>query len=159
VVLKSLPRRGRLRLWGAASLLWLCSCGDLQVVTNSYATLDEAVAAGAVAQGTLPPRLPPGSHDIRAAHDRDSPRRWGLFEFPPAQAGSLHGILGPEIAFEGLRVNPPRRIEWWPLLLRGPLDEAQLRATGLQVYEAREGNLILAVNWKQGRAYYWVREN
>ena len=38
------------------------------------------------------------------------------------------------------------------------LDHDRIMATGLEAYAAREGNLIFAVNWKQGRAYYWTRE-
>jgi len=31
-------------------------------------------------------------------------------------------------------------------------------ATGLRAYTAKERGLIIAVNWAQGRAYYWTRE-
>jgi hypothetical protein len=29
------------------------------------------------------------------------------------------------------------------------------KAAGLQAYRSRQGGLIVVVNWKQGRAYYW----
>jgi len=144
---------------GAFLVLWAAAgCGDLDVVTASYATIQEAAAAGAVERGVVPAGLPPSTRDIREAHDRQSTRRWGLFEFSPAEADVLRATLGSEIRFDGLRVTPPRRIEWWPLLLRGDLDAAQLTATGLQAYEAEDGELVVAVNWKQGRAYYWARQ-
>jgi hypothetical protein len=54
--------------------------------------------------------------------------------------------------------TPPRRIEWWPQLLRERLDHDQIAATGLRAYPAREGDLIVLVNWNQGRAYYCSRE-
>lgn len=138
-------------------LLSAGGCADLDVVTASYATLDEAIAAGAVERGWVPRGLPPGTRDIREAHDLDSSRRWGLFEFPERESDTLRTLLDREIAFRGQHVSPPRRIEWWPILLRGPLDHDQLAATGLQAYEAREPGLVIAVNWKQGRGYYWSR--
>lgn len=144
----------------AAFLLYtpLTACRDLDVVTAAYATLDEAVAAGAVANGWLPRGLPPGAREIREAHDLDSNRRWGLFVFPPEQAQALKAILGAEVSLEGRTCDPPRRIEWWPLLLRDRLDQAQIGATGHQAYESREDGLIFVVHWKQGRAYYCTGE-
>jgi hypothetical protein len=127
-------------------------------VTAAYATLDEAVAAGAVEHGWLPRGLPAGTREIREAHDMESSRRWGLFNFPQSEDGTLRQLLGRERSLEGETVNPPRRIEWWPVLLRGALSNDQVRATGLNAYEAREGDLMFAVNWKQGRAYYWTKE-
>jgi hypothetical protein len=134
------------------------ACRDLDVVTEAYATLAEAQAAGAVDRGWLPRGLPPGTRDVRVAHDLDSSRRWGLFDFPPAEGDLLRPLLGAEIPFEGLTANPPRRIEWWPPLLRERLDAEQLKATGLRAYAAKEGDLIYGVNWAQGRGYYWSRE-
>ena len=34
----------------------------------------------------------------------------------------------------------------------------RIKATGLRGYAAKESDLIFAVNWAQGRAYYWSRE-
>ncbi len=139
-------------------VLGAAGCRDSEVVTASYATLEEAVAAGAVQRGVVPQGLPAGSRDIREAHGPSSNRRWGLFNFPADQAESLRALLGPEVPFGGERASPPRRIEWWPVQLRGNLDEERLVVTGLRAYPAREGDLIFAVNWNQGRAYYWTRE-
>jgi hypothetical protein len=139
------------------AVLLASGCRDVNVLTQSYATLDEAVAAGAVERGWLPRDLPPGTHEIREAHDLDSNRRWGLFNFPPEQASALRAILGPDLTVDGIRCEPPRRVEWWPVLLRGPLDGEQVRATGLRSYQAAGGELVFLVNWKQGRAYYCTR--
>jgi hypothetical protein len=155
----SAPARRRAVFVGCICLLGvLGACGDREVVTASFATLEEAVSEGAAIEGRLPRGLPPGTREIREAHDRKGPRRWGLFEFPAAQGEALRALLGREVPFGGERCNPPRRIEWWPVQLRGQLDEERLVATGLQAYEARENDLIFAVNWGQGRAYYWTRE-
>jgi hypothetical protein len=139
-------------------LMTASGCRDLDVVTESYATLTEAVESGAVERGWLPRGLPPGTRDIREAHDIDSNRRWGLFTFPHEEGEALRALTGPEIGVEGLRCDPPRRIEWWPVLLRGTLRQEQVGATGLRTYPSREGDLIFAVNWNQGRAYYWTKE-
>jgi hypothetical protein len=134
-------------------------CRDIDVVTGTYATLQEAEAEGAVKNGWIPAGLPPGSRELREAHDLDSSRRWGLFNFPKEDAPALRSLLGDELPVEGLRCRPPRRIEWWPLVLREELDPAKVGATGLRLYTARRGDLVFAVNWNQGRAYYWTRDN
>ena len=134
------------------------ACRDADVVTESYATLKEATAAGAIERGWLPSGLPAGAHEIREAHDLDSNRRWGLFSFREADTEALRSILDSEISLAGHTCNPPRRIEWWPLLLRERLDHEKIAATGLRAYSARQSELVFAVNWSQRRAYYWTRE-
>jgi hypothetical protein len=116
----------------------------------------EARAAGAVDRGWLPGLVPPGAHDIRAAHDEGgSHRRWGLFSFQPEDADVLRGRLGSELSFEGVGVDAPPRIEWWPVALRGTLDAERVAATGLKGYQVSGDELVAAVNWNQRRAYYW----
>ena len=136
----------------------LAGCRNLDVITESYATLAEAQAAGAVDRGWLPGGLPAGTRELRIAHDLDSNRRWGLFDFPPAEGEALRQLLGAEISFDGLSCRPPARIEWWPVLLREQLEGERIRATGLKGYAAARNDLIFAINWAQGRAYYWSRE-
>src|SRR6185503_2641526 len=106
----------------AIAILSLAACGNLDVVTDAYATLAEAQAAGAVERGWLPKGLPPGTRELRVAHDLDSTRRWGLFDFPPEEGQALRGLVGAELSFDGLTCTPPARIEWWPTLLRNQLD-------------------------------------
>ena len=105
----------------------------------------------------MPEGLPPGSHDIREGHVPGTTERWGIIDFPQAEEASLRALLQPdEMPLTGQRCEIPARIEWWPLMLRGSLDGARLSATGIRVYHAKEGNLIFAVNWSQGRAYFWT---
>jgi hypothetical protein len=141
-----------------STLLALASCRDIDVVTQSYATLAEATAAGALERGHLPAGLPLGTRDIREAHDQKSTRRWGLFNFPPTEGDTLRALIGSEVSMRGMQIDPPRRIEWWPILLRGAVNDEQVAATGTRAYPAREGDLIFAINWNQGRAYYWTRQ-
>jgi hypothetical protein len=148
------------RVAGTASVIALViatACSGINAQTNSFATLAEARAAGAIAKGWMPEGLPPGSHDIREAHLPGSPERWGIIDFPQAEDASLRALLQPdEISLNGQRCAIPGRIEWWPLMLRGALDGGRLAATGIHAYRAKEGNLIFAVNWSQGRAYFWT---
>jgi hypothetical protein len=133
------------------------ACRNVNVVSASYATLQEARAAGAVSSGYLPDGLPPGTHEIREAHDPESGRRWALFNFPSAEHGHLRALLEPrEISLDGQFCDAPARLEWWPVLLRNGLDPERIRLTGLSVYKGRGVDILYAVNWSQGRAYLWT---
>jgi hypothetical protein len=154
------PRSLRFAFLGV--LCYLCltliSCRDLDVVTGAYDTLAEAQRAGAIERGWMPRGLPSGAHDIREAHDLDRHRQWGLFNFSAPDGDALKAILRPEeLSVTGLVCDMPGRIEWWPVLLRGTLDPEHVKSAGLKIYRAREGDLIVAVNWGQGRAYYWSK--
>jgi hypothetical protein len=131
-------------------------CRDKDVVTESYATMSEARSAGAPGRGDLPDGVPESVHDIRTASDLHSGRRWGLFSFPSRDADAIRGLLATEeMSLAGVECDIPGRIEWWPVLLRGRVDAEQAKAAGLQAYRSRQGSLVVVVNWKQGRAYYW----
>ena len=141
----------------AIALVAVFACSGINAQTNSFATLAEAREAGAITKGWLPEGLPPGSHDIREGHVPGTTERWGLIDFPQSEEASLRALLQPdEIPLNGQRCEIPGRIEWWPLMLRGALDEGRLATTGIRAYRAKEGNLIFAVNWSQGRAYFWT---
>src|SRR3954447_13710010 len=148
------------RGWCRVALLALSvsvGCRNVDVITASYATLDEARASGAVSSQRLPEGLPPGTHDIREARDTDTTRRWLLFSFPPEQRERLMALLAPqEVSLEGQNCDVPGRIEWWPVLLRNRLNAEQIAATGLKTYNGRDSDLVYAVNWSQGRAYAWT---
>jgi len=130
------------------------SCTGIETRTAVYATVAEARAAGAVEQGWIPEGLPASASDLREAH-RGADQRWGLFNFPRGDADAVRALLGDEITGAPPECNPPGRLEWWPRVLRSPLDAAQIKATGLRLYRARDGRLTYAVNWSQGRGYFW----
>jgi hypothetical protein len=141
----------------ALAALAFVACGDQDVVTASYATLAEARQAGAATRGEIPAGLPEGAHEIRTARDLDSPRGWGLFNFLAHDEAALRALLqAEEISLAGVSCDIPGRIEWWPVLLRGTIDHEQAKAAGLQSYRTKQGELLVVVNWKQGRAYYWT---
>ena len=136
----------------AATAATLSGCRNNDVVTESYATMAEARASG----GDIPAGVPEGAHDIRTASDTRSRRRWGLFNFLAADADGLRAMLqDEEMSLAGVDCDIPARIEWWPVLLRGRVNAEQAKAAGLQSYRSRQGDLVVVVNWKQGRAYYW----
>jgi hypothetical protein len=144
-------------LLSSVAVAGVAACSGINAQTNSFATLGEARQSGAVSQGWIPEGLPAGAHDIREGHVPGTRQRWGLFEYPKSEEGSLRALLQPEeIALDRERCEVPGRIEWWPLMLRGALDRERLAATGIRVYRAKEGNLLVAVNWSQGRAYFWT---
>jgi hypothetical protein len=144
------------RLAILGTLLLLAGCSS-SVNTATYATLTEAKTAGAVDKGLVPSTLPEGAYELRAAYAVNGPERWGLFNFREPDAEALRSILQPEeISFAGTEMEIPGRIEWWPVILRGTLDADRIQATGLRAYRARNGGLVFAVNWNQGRAYYWT---
>ncbi len=153
------PRLRSIALAVAVSAgLAFASCRDLDVVTGAYDTLADAQRAGAIERGWIPRGLPSGAHEIREAHDLDRHRQWGLFNFSAADGDALRATLRPEeLSVAGLVCDMPARIEWWPPLLRGSLDPEKVNSSGLKIYGAREGDLMVAVNWPQGRAYYWTK--
>jgi hypothetical protein len=140
----------------AAVALGITACAGINSQTNSFATLDEARQAGAIAKGWIPEGLPAGTHDIREAHLPGTERRWGIINFPQSDADTLRALLRDELSLQGQRCKMPKRIEWWPIEMRGELNADRLAATGIRGYRAKAGGLLFAVNWKQGRAYYWA---
>jgi hypothetical protein len=137
-------------------LVALTCCAGLNSQTYSFATLDEARRAGAIANGWVPEGLPPSSHDIRVAQVPKTSQHWGIINFPRSEESSLRGLLqADEAPLQGEHSDMPARIEWWPVVLRGELDASRVAATGLKAYRSKSGELLFAVNWNQGRAYYW----
>ena len=140
-----------------ALLAGFAACASERTHTMSFASIREAREAGAVARGWVPAILPAGSYELRAAYEPSGSQRWGLFNFRSDDVDALRAVLSAEeIPLDGMRIDIPGRIEWWPVAMRGSLDSDRLRATGLRVYRVKETPLVLAVNWSQGRAYYWA---
>ena len=138
-------------------MMLVAGCSGPSVNTATYATFAEAKTAGAIEKGLVPSTLPEGAYELRAAYALNGPERWGLFNFRESDSESLRSVIqSDEISLAGTEMNIPGRIEWWPVILRGTLDAERIEATGLRAYRDRSGDLVFAVNWKQGRAYYWA---
>jgi hypothetical protein len=135
-------------------LLFATSCVGIETRTGVYATMAEARAAGAIERGWVPEGLPASATDLREAH-RGHDQLWGLFVFPPADGEAVRALVGAEISGTPPACDPPGRLEWWPRILRTPLDLAQLQSTGFRLYRSRDDRLTYAVNWRHGRGFYW----
>ena len=145
------------RLIALAAVLLLAGCANRNVHTMSFASMAEATRAGAVERGWVPAWLPADAYELRAAYDLDGWRRWGILNFRAESAEDLRGLLDPgDVGFAGVEMDIPARIEWWPVALRGRLDDERVASTGLRAYRLRVGGFTVAVNWNQGRAYYWA---
>jgi hypothetical protein len=131
------------------------ACSGIQMQTGIYQTLDEAREAGAIDRGWVPKGLPASASDIREGHLADG-HIWGTFSFEPRDRAALESLVGAEITSGPVDCDPPGRLEWWPLILRSPIDLARVKQTGLRLYRGNDRGLTFAVNWGQGRGYYWA---
>jgi hypothetical protein len=135
-------------------LLILSACSGLSVKVGVYQTLDEARSAGAIASGWVPDGLPASTSDLREGHMPDGQRYWGVFAFKSDDAPAVRALLGNEITSGTLTCDPPGRLEFWPRILLSPIDVERVKTTGFRLYQGRAGRTF-AINWGQGRAYYW----
>jgi hypothetical protein len=144
-----------LRVLMVLSVLVVPGCSDLRVKQGIYTNLEDAKASGAVQAGWVPAALPANAADFREGHLPDG-RHWGVFTFAPQDAEAVRALLGPEITATPPACDPPRRLEWWPSLLNTPIDLERVKSTGFRLYTERGGQRAFAINWGQGRAYYWL---
>jgi hypothetical protein len=133
--------------------LSVAACGDLRVEYTVFNTAGEARAGGAIAGGWVPDGLPPSASDVRAGYLPDG-RHWGVFAFPPGGEPAVRSLVRDEITSGTLACDPPGRLEFWPRVLRTPVDVDRVRSTGFRVYRGIDARTY-AINWGQGRAYYW----
>ena len=131
----------------------LGGCGDLRVKMGVFNTVDEARRDGAIAAGWIPERVPAGANDLREGHLPDG-RHWGVFAFQAADEAAVRSLVGEEVTTGTLTCDPPGRLEFWPRLIHGTVDVAQVRSTGFRLYHGQDGRTY-AINFGQGRAYYW----
>jgi len=147
------PQGPRVLVLAGLTVLGFAGCSDLRVTVGVFDTVDEARAAGAVAAGWVPDRLPARASDLREGHLPDG-RYWGVFTFPHADEAAVRALTGDEITTGTLTCDPPGRLEWWPRIIHSPVSVEQVRSTGFQIYRGGDGRTYV-VNWGQGRAYYW----
>ena len=138
----------------AAFALALPACSGVRSESDTFATVQEARTAGAVARGWVPEGLPESTTDLRDAHV-PSGTHWGRFSFQPSQGDVLRSLIGEEITTTPPPCDPPGRFEWWPRLLRTPINLDTAHVTGLHLYTSRDGTRVFAINWNQGQGYYW----
>jgi hypothetical protein len=134
-------------------IVLLGACSGLSVKMGIYANLEEARKAGAMSNGWVPEGLPSSASDLREGHLPDG-RHWGAVTFSIADAAAVRALLGTEITTGTLSCDPPGRLEFWPRVLLSPVDVERVRSTGFKLYTGRDSRTY-AINWGQGRAYYW----
>jgi hypothetical protein len=142
----------------AAALLILAiafaaGCSDLRVKLGVFNTAAEARSGGAIAAGWVPDGLPASASDLRAGYLPDG-RHWGVFVFRPSDESAVRALTRDEITAGTLTCDPPGRLEFWPRVIRTPVNVERVRSTGFRLYHGTDGRTY-AINWGQGRVYYW----
>ena len=132
----------------------LAACSGVQLQVGVYQTLEEARLAGAVDRGWVPRGLPESTSDLREGHLPNG-QLWGAFSFDAAHRDALQSLVTSEITTGSVECDPPGRLEWWPPILRSPIDLERVRSTGFRIYRGSDAHLTFAINWAQGGAYYW----
>jgi len=149
-----------LLVFGAA---WFLTRHDTEAV---YATRAEAEKHGEFARGWLPDFLPPSSRNIQMAYDLSPSESWCAFEFDRQESEQLRTALESKAANRGVPLPTVRDpdVEWWPEVLKGNLDETQLRESGLATFSYTEqlapavtSTTVFFVDWKSERAYFYDR--
>ena len=133
-------------------VLGACAGSPLSVKVGVYNSVAEARNAGAMASGWVPDGVPPAASDLREGHMPDG-RHWGVFAFVPADEAAVRALVQTEINSGTLTCDPPGRLDFWPRVLRTPVDVDKVRSTGFRLYNG--SGRTYAINWGQGRAYYW----
>jgi hypothetical protein len=129
-----------------------CAGSPLSVKVGVYNSAAEARSAGAIGSGWVPEGLPGAATDLREGHMPDG-RHWGVFAFQPADEPAVRALVQTEITSGTVNCDPPGRLEFWPRVLHSPVDVEKVRSTGFRLYSG--GGRTYAINWGQGRAYYW----
>ena len=132
--------------------LGACAGSPLSVKVGVYHSVGEARTAGAIASGWVPDGVPPAASDLREGHMPDG-RHWGVFAFAPPDEAAVRALVQTEITSGTLTCDPPGRLDFWPRVLHSPVDVEKVRSTGFRVYSG--AGRSYAINWGQGRAYYW----
>ena len=153
VVVRRARRARALHRAALVVALLAAGCGDLRVKLAVFNTAQEARTSGAIAAGWVPEGVPPGASDLRAGYMPDG-RHWGVFAFSPSDEAVVRALTRDEITSGTLTCDPPGRLEFWPRMIRTPVDITRVRTTGFRLYRGADARTY-AINWGQGRAYYW----
>jgi hypothetical protein len=137
----------------AVAIAGLAACSSLSVNMAVFNTAAEAREAGAISAGWVPEGIPASASDLRAGYLPDG-RHWGVFAFRASEEPAVRQLIGEEITNGTLTCEPPGRLEFWPRVLLTPVDVARVQSTGFRLYRG-SGSRTWAINWGQGRAYYW----
>lgn len=135
------------------------SCADRHRLDRWYA--DHHAADPALGELKLPDSLPETARDIFVRRDTAHDAAWARFDVEPPRRPVL------EKAWQAATVDPvtvtdPGRVLWWPKVLSGQLTRDQIRGAGFDAYRVKqrredpEARGWMFVDWRAGRAYYWL---
>jgi hypothetical protein len=142
----------------------LAGCGDRQ--ESFYPNLSDADKAGAITRGWIPDNiLPASSRTIHVVGELSPSREWCSFEFLPTDSQTLSRNLksvdGPP---PPVRHIPSPHMSWWPSVLEGNLDVAEIRKAGFQLYIVEEPKtsvtteiFLFAIDWPRGRGFFYSK--
>ena len=129
-------------------------CERAETTENVYATLADAVKAGAVGDDKwIPALLPPSAREIREVHNLDTNEVWLAFRLDSTQVSAVAGRC-TKISMEKLAPVRKRPGKWWPedLLRSGTKTRP---ATQYQHYQCGTKS-FLSIDAASNRAYYWT---
>ena len=128
-----------------------------------YPSLADARKEGAVDRGWIPDFLPESSHNIHELHELSPSRGWCAFEFRTNDSQQLRKNLKSVAALPDSvkRVRNPGKT-WWPVVLRGNLDDKKIQKSGFELYVLVEPATALstqvwlfAIDWENGRGFFY----
>jgi hypothetical protein len=135
-------------------VLVLVACRGRDTNEQTFATLSEASAKGALGEGAwLPKFLPPSSSDITVRFNIDTNEVWVAFSWDGVNRGELakqcHNAVASDILL------PERSPSWWPVELTqtAPRSAASM---GTELHTCSDGGFA-ALQPAAKRAYYWHR--
>jgi hypothetical protein len=141
----------------AATLL--LGCSDL--VTERYATYEEAIRAGAGERGWLPSFTPKTATNIILSHNLDTNYQWLKFRIPPHQISDMTKglkIISLEEARQGSGRRTPAAIGAWPPELEKVMVSTPRGSLGFFQTASISGCVCIAVDSSTGEVFGWSCE-
>ena len=144
-------------LLAVAAIYRVLDAAEVRVVR--YESLTQAIEAGAVARGWVPPFVPSGARDLIEVHDIDAEKQWIRFGLDSVAARNMVSAIGVRPLYHRgiVRPDPPPR--WpgaWPSTLRR-LEPAQRPWPELSFYRVPNVTRVrcAAVDWAGELVYAW----
>jgi hypothetical protein len=131
-----------------------------------YASLADVRKAEASAQSWIPDDiLPASSRTIHVVGELSPSLEWCSFEFLPTDSQRLSQVLkGVDALPPSVKHIPSPNVSWWPSILKGNLDVAEIRKAGFQLFVVERpansvdmGIYLFALDMSKGRGFfYWT---
>jgi hypothetical protein len=154
----------RLRIYCVVPLLILVGCRSSHDQESFYPSLSEARKHGAITRGWIPDEfLPRSSRSIHEVHDLSPSTEWCAFEFVPADSQNLlTNLKRVDVLPPSVRRVPSPGVAWWPPVLVGNLDVAEIHKAGFDLYfverpatSVTTAGWLFAIDWSKGHAFFY----